>query len=190
MPRLHRRAELLSLASASATEGQSFSGTIATVSDAYSSTSMPATDLAATITWDDGTHSSGTVTAGGSGSYIITATHTFHLVPDARLQRCRHRPGGGKATASGGCHRWHAGLSGSLATINATEVRWRSTARWRPSPTATPPPHHRQRTSLPPLPGIAARPAPCTIAARWAAGNSPSRAPTRSIGPASNRSAC
>jgi PKD repeat protein len=60
--------------SISATEGQSFSGTLATFSDPGSPD--PASDFTATIDWGDGTTESGTV-SGSAGSFTVTGTHTY-----------------------------------------------------------------------------------------------------------------
>ena len=57
--------------SLTATEGQSFSGTVATFSGNASQAS------GATITWGDGQTTSGTITDNGDGTYSISGTHTF-----------------------------------------------------------------------------------------------------------------
>src|SRR5262249_34834341 len=57
-----------------ATEGQAFSGIVATFVDPGSPD--PASNFTATIDWGDGTTEAGTVT-GGSGSYTGTGTHTY-----------------------------------------------------------------------------------------------------------------
>jgi hypothetical protein len=56
------------------TEGTSFSGTVATFTDAVPG--LMASDFTATITWGDGTTSSGTI-GGGNGSFTVTGTHTY-----------------------------------------------------------------------------------------------------------------
>jgi Big-like domain-containing protein len=56
--------------------GQSFSGPVATFTDANATTSAPS-DFTATIDWGDGsTPSAGTVTGSG-GSYTVTGSHTY-----------------------------------------------------------------------------------------------------------------
>jgi PKD repeat protein len=61
--------------SAFATEGAQFSATLATFQDANSFAA--ASDFAATINWDDGTTSSGTVVSAGNGLFNITGSHTY-----------------------------------------------------------------------------------------------------------------
>jgi hypothetical protein len=56
------------------TEGQSFSGTLATFTDSYTHTT--AANLNATINWGDGTSSTGTVT-GSNGSFTVAGSHTY-----------------------------------------------------------------------------------------------------------------
>ena len=56
------------------TAGAAFSGTVASFSDLYLATA--AADLAATITWGDGTTSAGTV-SGGNGSFSVAGSHTY-----------------------------------------------------------------------------------------------------------------
>jgi hypothetical protein len=58
----------------SATEGEGFSGTVATFEDR--DTSSTASDYSATIEWGDGAKSTGTVT-GGSGSFSVSGDHTY-----------------------------------------------------------------------------------------------------------------
>lgn len=60
--------------SVSATEGKSFSGTVATFSDPDSNAS--ASEYSATIDWGDGTTSSGTV-SGSNGNFTVSGTHTY-----------------------------------------------------------------------------------------------------------------
>ena len=61
----------------SAIEGTLFNGAVAHFTDAYSSTTAPASDYAATVTWDDGTTSVGAITSQGSGQYTVSSAHTF-----------------------------------------------------------------------------------------------------------------
>jgi Bacterial Ig-like domain (group 1) len=58
----------------SATEGASFSGTVATFSDP--DTSATAGEYAATIEWGDGSSSTGTV-SGSGGSFAVSGEHTY-----------------------------------------------------------------------------------------------------------------
>ena len=59
--------------------GQAFSGVVATFTDA--SAGVLAGDFTATITWGDGTTSTGTVAAVGSG-FVVTGTHTYTSTHD------------------------------------------------------------------------------------------------------------
>lgn len=61
-----------------ATEGQSFSGPVATFvdSDATDPDDSPANDTA-TIDWGDGTTGPGTITATGGGHFTVSGTHTY-----------------------------------------------------------------------------------------------------------------
>jgi hypothetical protein len=63
-------------ASVSATEGQSFSGTVATFSDP--DTSATASEYSATIDWGDGSTSAGTI-SGSGGNFTVSGTppHTY-----------------------------------------------------------------------------------------------------------------
>jgi len=58
-----------------ATAGEAFSGTVARFSDAYTST--PASGLAATIDWGDGTASSAGSVGGSAGAFVVSGTHTY-----------------------------------------------------------------------------------------------------------------
>ncbi len=59
--------------------GQAFSGVVATFTDA--SAGVLAGDFTATITWGDGTTSTGTVAAAGSG-FVVTGTHPYTSTHD------------------------------------------------------------------------------------------------------------
>ncbi|HEY4912560.1 MAG TPA: hypothetical protein VIJ91_01405 [Candidatus Dormibacteraeota bacterium] len=60
--------------SISATEGQQFSGTVATFTDP--DLAAMATDYSATIVWGDGNSSPGTI-AGGGGTFTVSGVHTY-----------------------------------------------------------------------------------------------------------------
>lgn len=57
-----------------ATEGHTFSGQVATLSDTY--TGQVASDLTATINWGDGTTDTGTV-SGSGGNFTISGSHAY-----------------------------------------------------------------------------------------------------------------
>jgi len=56
-------------------EGKSFSGNVATFTDG--DPNGAASDYTATIDWGDGSTSTGTVTAAGSGGFAVSASHTY-----------------------------------------------------------------------------------------------------------------
>jgi hypothetical protein len=57
-----------------ATEGQAFTGQVATFTDA--DTNATVADYSASVSWGDGATSIGTI-AGGSGSFTVTGSHTY-----------------------------------------------------------------------------------------------------------------
>jgi hypothetical protein len=61
--------------SVTAAERQSFSGLVATFTDA--NPNATAGELSATITWGDGNTSAGTITASTSGGFSVTGSHTY-----------------------------------------------------------------------------------------------------------------
>jgi hypothetical protein len=61
-------------ASVSATEGKSFSGTVATFTDPDANAT--ASEYSATITWGDGSTSTGSITGSG-GSFTVTGSHKY-----------------------------------------------------------------------------------------------------------------
>jgi len=58
-----------------ATEGTSFSGTVATFTDSRAGALVG--DFSATINWGDGTTTAGTVTSTGPGVFAVSGTHTY-----------------------------------------------------------------------------------------------------------------
>jgi PKD repeat protein len=69
-----KETESASGVSVSATEGHSFSGTVAHLTD--SDTAAKPSDYSASINWGDGTTTSGTV-AGNPSNFIVTGSHTY-----------------------------------------------------------------------------------------------------------------
>ncbi len=59
-----------------ATEGQTFSGTVATFSSS-NLLSVPSDYQNSTITWGDGTTSAATITANGNGKFTVSGTHVY-----------------------------------------------------------------------------------------------------------------
>jgi hypothetical protein len=58
-----------------ATAGKPFSGTVATVTNAFTGT--PAADFTALISWGDGTPNSVGVVSGSGGDFTVTSSHTY-----------------------------------------------------------------------------------------------------------------
>jgi hypothetical protein len=110
------------LATMTSTEGQVFSSTVATFTDADPNTTTPASSYAATITWPGNVTSSGTITAGTSGSYTVTGSNTFNHAGPQPVSISITGPGmASPATASGNASISTAGLAATLSTITASE---------------------------------------------------------------------
>jgi hypothetical protein len=105
-----------------ATEGQSFTGTLATFTDAYSVNA--AADFAATISWGDGSNSTGTV-SDGNGVLSVTGTHTYTDEASFTVTVTLTDKNPGTATASALSTAAVAegdNLTGSSLTISAAEA--------------------------------------------------------------------
>ena len=81
------------------TEGQSFSGTVASFTDADPSGALG--DYQATIDWGDGNFGLGTVVVGLAGGFDVTATHTYAGRGPYTTTVTIHDQGGAAATVSG-----------------------------------------------------------------------------------------
>jgi hypothetical protein len=104
-----------------ATEGTAFSGTVASFSDANSSTM--ASGLTAIVNWGDGTSSTGTVN-GSAGSFTVSGNHTYTDEGTFTLHvtLADAAPGTATRTVAGIAHVAEADLlTGSGQTIAATE---------------------------------------------------------------------
>jgi hypothetical protein len=104
-----------------ATEGQAFSGTVATFTD--SNTANVSGDFTATITWGDGTSSTGTV-AGSGGSFTVSGTHTYNDEGSNVLSVTLTDDGTGTATGSAGATATVTEadtLTGTGVPINASQ---------------------------------------------------------------------
>jgi hypothetical protein len=104
-----------------ATEGQSFSGPVATFTD--SDASDPDDSAAndhATIDWGDGTTSTGTITANGGGHFTVSGTHTYadEGSPTIKVSITDPDDPGGPAIAS----RAATVLDAALAAANGTPL--------------------------------------------------------------------
>jgi hypothetical protein len=81
----------------SAPTGQSFSGTVATFTDANAG--APASDFTASIAWGDGSTSAGTVTGTG-GSYPVSGSHAYADTGSFSVQVTISDDGGAGATTT------------------------------------------------------------------------------------------
>jgi PKD repeat protein len=102
-----------------ATEGASFSGAVASFTDA--NPGAVAGDFSAVIAWGDGTTSSGTVTANGSGGFVVSGSHTYAEEGSYPVSVTISDAGGSSATATVSAAVADAALSGSSRSITGTE---------------------------------------------------------------------
>jgi hypothetical protein len=107
----------------SGTEGQSFSGTVAT----FTNTGFPAnpsSDFTATIDWGDGTTTTGTVATSAGSPYTVTGSHTYtdEGTFTTKVTLSDDVPGTGTATATGAATIAEGDvLSGTGSPISGTE---------------------------------------------------------------------
>jgi hypothetical protein len=97
-------------------EGSSFSGGVATFSDADPNAVVG--DFTATITWGDGNTSAGTIVANGS-SFTVTGTHTYAEEGAFATSVTITDGGGSKATVAGTATVADAPLTGSTTNFSA-----------------------------------------------------------------------
>jgi uncharacterized repeat protein (TIGR01451 family) len=102
------------------TEGASFSGPVATFTDA-APTASPA-DYSAVVTWGDGASSAGTVVATGAGVFAIRGTHTYAEEGNYPISTDLTFPGGTTRFA-GTAHVADAALQAQGAALPATALR-------------------------------------------------------------------
>jgi hypothetical protein len=103
-----------------ATEGTSFTGTLASFTDA--NTFASAADFAATITWGDGSTSAGTIAAGDSaGSFVVTGTHAYDHAGDKAPVVAITGAANGSTSATATVHVANAALSATASDLSATE---------------------------------------------------------------------
>ena len=82
-----------------AVAGAQFSGSVATFTDANPGPTV--SDFTAKIAWGDGTTSSGTVTAGTSGGFVVSGTHTYASTGSFTTTVSIADVGGSTGTATG-----------------------------------------------------------------------------------------
>jgi hypothetical protein len=104
--------------SLSANANQAFNGTLATFTDTY--TGQVASDLAATINWDDGTTTVGTV-SGSNGSFTVSGSHTYTSAGQAFAKVTLADDDPGTATATATTTISIASLAGQMVLNAATE---------------------------------------------------------------------
>jgi uncharacterized protein (TIGR03118 family) len=104
-----------------ATEGATFSGTVATFTDA--NPLAPASDFTATINWGDGASAvAGTVTAAKGGAFVVSGDHLYADEATRQVTVTINDVGGSKATANSTADVFDAPLSAGLPlTISTTE---------------------------------------------------------------------
>src|SRR5262249_20338815 len=102
-----------------ATEGLGFNAVVATFTDA--NPNAAASDFSATITWGDGTSSSGSVSANGSGGFRVTAGHAYAEEGGYAVQVTVNDIGGSSFSVSGSATVADAPLTAAGASITATE---------------------------------------------------------------------
>jgi hypothetical protein len=102
-----------------ATEGSTFSGTLATFSDADPNGTVG--DYTATINWGDGTSSAGTVTAAASGGFAVTGAHLYaEEAQNLPISVVIADVGGARSTSTGTANVADASLHLSAATVSVT----------------------------------------------------------------------
>ena len=105
-----------------ATAGAAFSGVVAKFTDSLTTT--PAGNLSATINWGDGSTTDAGTIGGASGTFTVSGSHTYtsfggpHSVSVVLHE---NSPGSSSATASSTAFALDPNLSGTPATISATE---------------------------------------------------------------------
>ncbi|HUY34129.1 MAG TPA: DUF4214 domain-containing protein [Pirellulales bacterium] len=103
-----------------ASEGTTFSGTVASVSDANPAGTTG--DYTATITWDDGSKTSGTVSAAAGGGFVVGGSHVFaEDGSNLPVSVVVVDKGGSTVTITSTATVADAALSGTASPIAATE---------------------------------------------------------------------
>jgi hypothetical protein len=100
-------------------EGSSFSGVVASFTDA--DPSAMAGNYSATITWGDGHVSSGTVTANSAGGFSVTGTNTYGAAGNYSVGVAIQDSGGASANVSSTAQVADASLVGTGAALVAVE---------------------------------------------------------------------
>jgi hypothetical protein len=101
------------------TEGAIFSGPVATFSDTDPAGAL--SDYSATINWGDGQSSTGAITSGAGGTYLVSGSHTYTEDGAFTVSVSIADVGGANVTTSGSANVSDASLSGQGTSITATE---------------------------------------------------------------------
>ena len=106
-------------AGVSSPEGASFSGAVASFTDA--DPNGAASDFTATISWGDQTTSAGTVAANGSGGFSVSGTHTYIEEGSYAVTVTVSDAGGAAASATSSASVTDAAIAATGTSLNATE---------------------------------------------------------------------
>jgi hypothetical protein len=102
-----------------ATEGTSFTGAVASFTDA--DPNGAAADYTATISWGDGTTSAGTIAANGSGGFTVTGTHNYAEEGSYAVSVSIGDAGGASASSGSTASVADAALTASGSSLASTE---------------------------------------------------------------------
>ncbi|HEX5446523.1 MAG TPA: DUF4214 domain-containing protein, partial [Pirellulales bacterium] len=102
-----------------ATEGASFSGVVASFTDA--DPNQISTDYTADIEWGDGSTTTGTVMANGNGGFNVTGSHTYAEEGTQAIAVTIADLGGSTATAASAANIADAALSSAGVAVAPTE---------------------------------------------------------------------
>src|SRR5207302_9223172 len=105
--------------SISAKEGASFAGQVATFSDADRNGAL--SDYTATITWGDGQSSTGTISLGAGGTFVVSGSHAYADEGSYTVSVQIADAGGASISTTGSATVGDAALNGQGASVNATE---------------------------------------------------------------------
>jgi hypothetical protein len=102
-----------------ATEGSTFGGVVATLSDA--NPGAPASDYTATITWGDGSTSAGTVSACAGGGWQVSGSHSYAEEGSYTAVVSIRDVGGTTATVSDTAHVQDGALTAKGVAVSAAK---------------------------------------------------------------------
>jgi RHS repeat-associated protein len=97
------------------TEGQAFSGTVATFTDANPNPQL--NDFTATIAWGDGQSSSATIVANGAGGFAVLGSHTYADKANDTIKVTITDAGGSTTQANSTARVADAPLAGTIVAV-------------------------------------------------------------------------